>query len=329
MLLLDSADAPAEHRADVVTDLMARASAATVTLAPHDDLHARMELWQLGRLHLFRSASSGMSMSRDLRQARRDGTPIIALAVQERSSARHEQFGHRQQVAPGRLMTVDLSAPFAFSWTSYGASRALQVPLDVLGLPMDVVRAAAPHLERSPLADLVARHVVDLFGGADRLAESPQAAAVGAASIDLVRALLSSAAHPDPARGSVHHETLLSRVQEYVRQHLRDPDLGPDEIAAAHNISRRQLFALFARAGTSLEQSIIARRLEAAHDELGQPGARHKAIATVAHEWGFRDPAHFTRRFRVAFGTTPREVRSRAGSPDVSHRPARRRTPSG
>ncbi|MDD7937318.1 helix-turn-helix domain-containing protein [Actinomycetospora lutea] len=309
MLVLDSRDAPAAERAELVTTLMAETSAATVTLAPHADLHARMELWQLGRLPLFRSESSGMAMSRDVRRARRDEAPIVALAVQERSSARHEQFGHQQTVAPGRLMLVDLTAPFAFSWATSGASRALQVPFDALGLPMEVVRAAAPHLEASPLAALVSRHVVDLFGAADRLEAGEQAAAIGAASIDLVRALLASTTRAPLARG-VHHETLLARIHEYVRQRLRDPDLGADEIAAVHNISRRQLYALFARAGSSLEQTIITRRLEGAHDELGRPGARHKAIATVAHEWGFRDAAHFTRRFKDAFGMTPRERRA-------------------
>lgn len=308
MLVLDSRDTPAAERAELVTTLMAETSAATVTLAPHADLHARMELWQLGRLPLFRSESSGMAMSRDVRRARRDEAPIVALAVQERSTARHEQFGRQQTVAPGRLMLVDLTAPFAFSWATTGASRALQVPLDALGLPMEVIRDAAPHLEDSPLAALVSRHVVDLFGAADRLEAGEQAAAIGAASIDLVRALLASTARPPVARG-VHHETLLARIHEYVRQRLRDPDLGADEIAAVHNISRRQLFELFARTGSSLEQTIIGRRLEGAHDELGRPGARHKAIATVAHEWGFRDAAHFSRRFKDAFGMTPRERR--------------------
>src|SRR4051812_22772813 len=130
MLLLDSRDTPAVHRAELVTSLMSEASAATVTLAPHEDLHARMEVWQLGRLHLFRSASSGMSMSRGVRQARREETAIIALAVQEQSTARHEQFGQRHRIVPGGLMMVDLAAPFAFSWATSGASRALQVPLD-------------------------------------------------------------------------------------------------------------------------------------------------------------------------------------------------------
>lgn len=312
MLVLDSRDAPAAERAEVVTTVMAETSAASVTLAPHDDLHARMELWRLGRLQLFRSESSGMAMSRDRHRARRDGAPIVALAVQERSAARHEQFGHRRDVAPGGLMLVDLDAPFAFSWASSGASRALQVPLDALALPPEVVRAAAPRLDTSPLAGLLARHVVDLFAAADRLSGGEQAAAVGAASIDLVRALLASTDGGGPAR-PVHHETLLVRIHEYVRQRLRDPDLGPDEIAAVHNISRRALFALFARTGRSLEQTIIARRLDGAHDELGRPAAAHKAIATVAHEWGFRDAAHFTRRFKDAFGMTPRERRARVG----------------
>lgn len=71
-------------------------------------------------------------------------------------------------------MLVDLTAPFAFSWTITGASRALQVPLEALALPPEVVRVAAPRLQDGPLASLVARHVVDLFRAADRLTVEPR-----------------------------------------------------------------------------------------------------------------------------------------------------------
>ena len=46
----------------------------------------------------------------------------------------------------------------------------------------------------------------------------------------------------------------MTRIRAYVRVHLRDPDLGPDQIAAAHRISRRYLFRLCHEAGLSLEQ---------------------------------------------------------------------------
>jgi AraC-like DNA-binding protein len=314
MLLLDSRTVPEQDRAGAVASRLAEASGASVALAPHERLHARMELWQLGRLGLFRNESSGLAMSRDERQARRDGGQVVALAVQERSSARHEQFGHRHDVPAGGLMLVDLSAPFAFSWSARGASRALQIPRDALELPADVVRAAAPRLGRSPLSDLVARHVVDLFRQAGRLADRPEAAAVGGASIDLVRALLSSAADGPAAHHDAVYETLATQVREVVRQNLRRPDLGPELIAAALNISVRHLYEVCSRAGISLEQLVITRRLDGAHQELAGPGSSHRTIGAIAHGWGFRDAAHFSRRFKAAYGITPRERRARAGS---------------
>jgi AraC-like DNA-binding protein len=64
-----------------------------------------------------------------------------------------------------------------------------------------------------------------------------------------------------------------------------------------------------ARAGLSLEQDIIGRRLEAARAELARPASRHRSIGVVARRWGFADPTHFGRRFRSAYGMTPGDWR--------------------
>lgn len=310
MLLLDSSTVPERDRADLITSVMADASEASVALDRDSGVSARMELWRFGPVQLLRSESSGVSMSCNAAQSRRGGSPILALAVQERSWARSEQFGNQRHIGPGRLMLVDLTSPFAFSWNPHGASRALQLPLDELDLPMDVIRRAAARLPASPLAGLMTGHVVDLARDADRIAADPGAASVGAVSIDLARALISSAAGSHSGGRAVRQDTLLSQVQEYVRQHLRHPDLGPTTIAEAHNISVRQLYALCARAGVSLEQSIITKRLEGAFHQLAVPGAEHRTIASIAHQWGFRDSAHFARRFKSAYDMTPRERRA-------------------
>lgn len=87
MLLLDSTEVARAERVDVITTVMSEASGSTVLLESHPDVHARMDLWPLGKAHLFRSESSGMRMRQDEREARRGAPPIIALAVQSGASA--------------------------------------------------------------------------------------------------------------------------------------------------------------------------------------------------------------------------------------------------
>lgn len=308
MRLLDSATVPERDRHDVVTEVLARTSGADVRLDPNPAMHARSDVWPLGRVGLFRNASSGMAMSRRGRRGS-DGPPFVALAVQERSAARHEQFGRRQVVNPGGLMLVDLAAPFAFSWRRAGASRALQIPVADLGLPVDAVRRAAGALDAGPLAGLVTRHVVDLFRAADAISADPSAPAVGEATLDLVRAFLCSAAE-HPTSDDVRHETLATQVREHVRQNLVSPELSPRSTAQAHHISVRHLYQLLAREQVSLEQWVITERLALGARLLGRPDLAATPIAAVARRCGFRDAAHFSRRFRAAYGMSPRDWRA-------------------
>src|SRR5205823_5058184 len=102
---------------------------------------------------------------------------------------------------------------------------------------------------------------------------------------------------------------LLTRVRRYVLEHLTDPDLSPARIAHAHHISVRYLYKLWGQGELSLEQWIIGQRLERARSELARPEIGYRSIATIARICGFRDPSHFTRRFRAAYGMAPSEWR--------------------
>jgi len=204
-------------------------------------------------------------------------------------------------------MLSDLTAPYEFAWEDTGGSRAFQVPYGVLDLPPDVVRRAAPRLPASPLHDLVRDHLERLAATAPGLAADAGATSLGTATVELVRALLVSAAADDRYAGAVREETLLTRLLAYARAHLTEADLGPRRMAAAHNISLRRLYQEFATAGLHLEQWLIAERLELARAELVSRTGRHRSVAAVARGCGFADPSHFARRFRQAYGLTPRE----------------------
>jgi AraC-like DNA-binding protein len=310
--VLDTAGIPAQGRVEAVHVAMMQASAPCHVIHedPDGDVHARMGLWDLGGANVFTTRASGIRLLRTAKQATQDVVPVVALSVQQRAAGRHEQLDRQEVVAPGELMAVDLSAPYDFSWSGHGAAGCIQIPMDQLGLPVHVVRRAVGNVRDSPLYRLVAQHVAHVAADADRLTAGRAAPALGAASVELARALLVSAAHLDSRE--VRADTLLTRVLAYVRQHLTDPELRPSTIAAAHNVSLRHLYKVCAQADLSLEQWIIGERLRGAREELLRPGDRPRSVAAIARGWGFRDPTHFTRRFLAANGMTPTEWRRRS-----------------
>ena len=106
---------------------------------------------------------------------------------------------------------------------------------------------------------------------------------------------------------AVREDTLLTRVRAHVARHLTDPGLTPAAVARAHGVSVRQLYKACAAAGFSLEQEVIAQRLEAARVRLSSPAGRQRSIAATARACGFADASHFARRFRAAYGMSPSE----------------------
>jgi AraC-like DNA-binding protein len=309
MQLLDTATVAPEHRVDAFRAAFDQASVPCRIehLGPDARVHSRMHLWHFGQANLFATDASGFRLVRTPRHLRQESPPVVALAVQTSGVGRFRQFDAESVVPPGHLMLSDLTAPYEFSWVDTGGSRAFQIPYGRLALPQDVVRRAAPRLPGSPLHDLVRDHLVRLAADADRLAADAGATPLGTATIDLVRALLVSAADDEGLTRRVREETLLSRMLTWTRRHLTEADLSPERIAAVHNVSVRQLCKVCAAGGVSLEQWLIAERLELARSELRSAAGRRRPIAATARACGFPDPSHFARRFRQAYGVSPRE----------------------
>jgi AraC-like DNA-binding protein len=121
---------------------------------------------------------------------------------------------------------------------------------------------------------------------------------------DLVGALFTSS---DPRPISCSTDKLFERICGVIKDGLSDPDFGPHEVAVAARISLRYVQKLFTERGTTCSEFIYSLRLgHAAHLLQRRALLRTgKPLSEIAYACGFRDYAHFARRFRNRFGYSP------------------------
>jgi AraC-like DNA-binding protein len=124
----------------------------------------------------------------------------------------------------------------------------------------------------------------------------------------LVRALVTTAAPDVPEAGEATGHLLHLRVTRYIEQHLADSSLDAERIAAAHHISVRHLYNIWTSHDLTLAQWIIHQRLERARTQLASHG-QALTVTAVGRRCGFTNISHFCRRFRTAYGVSPREWR--------------------
>jgi AraC-like DNA-binding protein len=311
-VILDTTELAPQDRAEAFYAAMMSASVPSRVEHEdrHGDVHARMDFWQLGAPDLFRNEGSGIRLIRTSKHVRLGAPERLALAVQEVGVGAFSQGETAQRVHTGELMLVDLTAPYEFAWSGHGASLAFQIDYSDLGLSVNTVRAAAGRLRSSPMYDLVLHHLSALPPISDELQGTRSGPMLGSATTNLVRALLTSAADDDRHQRTAMADVLFTRIIWYLRRHLADPDLTPSRVASEHYISLRYVYKLFAGHDLSFEQWLINERLEGARRQLSSPADRHLPIAAVAAQWGFVDAGHFSRRFRHAYGMSPREWRN-------------------
>jgi AraC family transcriptional activator of tynA and feaB len=101
----------------------------------------------------------------------------------------------------------------------------------------------------------------------------------------------------------------LIKVRQHILEHIDDPDLGPNELAAALHMSRRALYLLFKEHRITPSRLIHDMRLERCKDALTDHAQRQRSVTEIACDNGFADSATFSRMFKAQYGKSPSEWR--------------------
>lgn len=118
----------------------------------------------------------------------------------------------------------------------------------------------------------------------------------------------------------VSRRDALSRMSEYLRKNIADPDLNLIKVAAATYLSPTYLTHwLRKEIGKTFTELVLERRMHAARNYLLN-GTR--PVGEVARLCGFADEAYFSRRFRQIHGQPPGQFRRQQLNPDTPQSPS-------
>src|SRR5260370_26275063 len=183
-------------------------------------------------------------------------------------------------------MVVDLSA----APVAHFSSR-----IRAAGLPMRARRNG----RSTVLRQLVFDGIVD-----EESTAAPAGPYMRLALYDLFGALF---APSDPGPVSRHADRLFARIRSVIKGRCVDPDFGPAEVAAETGISLRYVQKLLTARGSTCRELVYSIRLDHAAHLLERRASlgTGQHLREIAYACGFRDYAHFARRFRHRFGHAP------------------------
>jgi AraC-like DNA-binding protein len=274
----------------------------------------------IGTLRVVRASAPKGEYVRTPRLIGRSAPEVCGLFLARQAGGIIEQDGRQAALGAGDFTFVELSRPFRMAGRLHDFVSVIfpRVLLPLARHETKQLTGVGFAANRSPgalVSTLVRRLVedVDAYRGQG-------AARICSAALELVAGAL-TAGLGGPRTPPAGSGALLLDVHAYIEERLGDPALSPATIAAAHHVSVRQLYNVFAAEGTAVAAWVRARRLERCRRDLLDPALRSRPVSATAARWGFTDPAHFSRAFRNAYGVPPGEYRRLSTGMGITARP--------
>ncbi|MFE2490721.1 helix-turn-helix domain-containing protein [Streptomyces mirabilis] len=285
-----------------------------------DGFRAETRLLRLGGSRVWSTAVDPATIRRTPELARQSGPGLYTLILPISGRIEVAQADREAVHGPFDMHVLDSSRPFQLRLLGSPSVYLIGADVPKAGLPL-----LAPWIDRLLTRRLPGREGVGalLSGfllqltndtGSYRSSDGPR---LGAALLELLTALFAHHLDVDDSSTSDRaRRALVLRIQAFICQHLRDPQLTPPAIAAAHHISVSYLHRIFQGEDITVSSWIREQRLAHARRDLADPTLRSTPIHEIASRWGFPRAADFSRAFRNAYGIPPKRYRHHATAQD-------------
>lgn len=279
---------------------------------------SELRIIALGQVQVQAVRSTPCLSVRTAKLVRKSDPEIVHVVIVSRGHAAVEQNRIHASMRPSDLVFYDSSRPSSVEARigAHGTARGLTatIPRALIPLPPAVLQrwSATTFSAQAGAARLLAKFLSGVANEKNKYGPS-DAARLGSIATDLFATSLAGLLNTiDTLPADTRQQALLIEIQNFICQHLRNPDLTPATVATAHHISVRTLHRLFQTEHCTVASWIRQQRLKRCRDDFANPRLRHHSILAIASRWGFTDPAHFSRLFYRTYGLPPREYRALA-----------------
>ena len=310
-----TAEAPKNHESSHWRDAIGRTYFQLQLQFPERQrFQGTLESWQLGLVSLSRLQSHPLHYERQ-RQHCHAQEPHILITIPSLSDVEFSQLGRNTRCSPGQFVLEHGDEPYEFHYAQDNRMWVLKVPEAALHARVGPVGryCAQPFNASSGVGRLLSDYLdlITLHCGSEQ-SESVQSL-MGLQLIDLLGTTLKESPSVLQSSLSSVRSAHLARIETYARQHLGNPQLCPQALAAHGGISLRYLHDLFKDTGQSVSQWIRALRLQSAYEQLLAGPAQ--SLAQIAYGCGFTDQTQFSHAFRRHYQMSPSELLKRQRQP--------------
>lgn len=277
------------------------------------DFKVHMSLSHAGGIQLTRIGGSGHTFSRREKHIRDSSADDLALLMPLSGTLLGRHDGREATIGQGEVTCADGTRPGEMVLSPGFELLLVQVPRPiVLSSLGPTERYTACNLnQRTSVAPLLASFLQTL-GTIDEGLSFAALSRLTHTAVSLILTTLADASSKDINQSTWGRSALLYRAEEFIHANYRRHELTSSDVASAMKVSIRYLQEIFQELAQTPSGYIWQCRLKGARQDLENPLFRSMSIGEIAIRNGFAEAAHFGRRFRDAFGTSPREFRSSA-----------------
>ena len=218
--------------------------------------------------------------------------------------SRVTQYEHTVQLAVGDIGLIDGARPSTRISESGSQWLSIYLPRQSVISHLGFEPQSSLYGRGGTMAARVLRQLVLEGIGDEESMAAPAGPHMRLALYDLLGAVF---APTDAGLVSRHADKLFARIRSVIKDRCADPDFGPPEVAAEMGISLRYVQKLLTARGCTCGELIYSIRLDQAVHLLERRAFLNTSqnLGEIAYACGFRDYAHFARRFRHRFGHGP------------------------